>query len=244
MNADRPPYWLQVNHHFFFVLYSFVAMGIITVFEWDLFFPDLLDVFVLTTLPIQDRKLFQARVSAIAIFIVGFLLDANFLAPLVIPASFDPLNLPRLLIGHLSAVLAGGLFSAVFILALQGVLLSVLGERLFRRIALVLQGLSITVLLMLLFLFPVLSGAVPLAGYLTDEERLRARFPHAVSLRYDDPRTGAIVDFGSDGSPIEERTDESVVLEFLEEVRDRKPSASERALVLDALAEAHRGARP
>jgi len=161
LNADRPPYWLQVNHHFFFVLYSFVAMGIITVFEWDLFFPDLLDVFVLTTLPIQDRKLFQARVSAIAIFIVGFLLDANFLAPLVIPASFDPLNPPLLLIGHLSAVLAGGLFSAVFILALQGVLLSVLGERLFRRIALVLQGLSITVLLMLLFLFPVLSGAVP-----------------------------------------------------------------------------------
>jgi hypothetical protein len=161
LNADRPPYWLQVNHHFFFVLYSFVAMGIITVFEWDLFFPDLLDVFVLTTLPIQDRKLFQARVSAIAIFIVGFLLDANFLAPLVIPASFDPPNLSPLLIGHLSAVLAGGLFSAASILALQGILLSVLGEQLFRRIALVLQGLSITILLMLLFLFPVLSGAVP-----------------------------------------------------------------------------------
>jgi hypothetical protein len=27
-----PSYWLQVNHHFFFVLYSFVAMGIATVF--------------------------------------------------------------------------------------------------------------------------------------------------------------------------------------------------------------------
>jgi hypothetical protein len=36
------PYWLQVNHHFFFVVYSFVVMGIVTVFEWDLFFPDLL----------------------------------------------------------------------------------------------------------------------------------------------------------------------------------------------------------
>jgi exonuclease SbcD len=89
------------------------------------------------------------------------------------------------------------------------------------------------------------------AARLTDDtvqtqpmERLRARFPHAVSLRYDDPRTGAIVDFGSDGSPIEERTDESVVLEFLEEVRDRTPSDSERLLVLDALVEAHRGARP
>lgn len=161
LDAGPPPYWLQVNHHFFFVLYSFVAMGIVTVFEWDLFFPDLLDVFVLTTLPIADRSLFKARVTAIAVFIVGFLLDANFLAPLVLPASFDPPNLPRLLAGHICAVLGAGLFSAVFILALQGMLLAILGERLFRRLSLILQGLSISALLMLLLLFPVLSGAVP-----------------------------------------------------------------------------------
>jgi hypothetical protein len=161
LNADPPPYWLQVNHHFFFVLYSFVAMGIVTVFEWDLFFPDLLDIFVLTTLPIHDRKLFEARVTAIAIFIAGFLFDANFLAPLVMPAAFDPPNLPRLLAGHVFAVLGSGLFSAVFILALQSVLLSVLGERLFRRLSLPLQCLAISTLLMLLLLFPVLSGAVP-----------------------------------------------------------------------------------
>jgi exonuclease SbcD len=89
------------------------------------------------------------------------------------------------------------------------------------------------------------------AARLTDDtvqtqpmERLRRRFPHAVSLRYDDPHTGAIVDFGSVGPPIDERTDESVVLEFLEEVRDRAPSESERRLVTHALVEAHRGARP
>jgi hypothetical protein len=161
LDAGPPPYWLQVNHHFFFVLYSFVAMGIITVFEWDMFFPDLLDVFVLTTLPIKDGKLFQARVAAIAIFIFGFLFDANFLAPLVIPASFDPPNLTRLMAGHILAVFGSGLFSAAFILALQGMLLSLFGEQLFRRISLLLQGLCISALLVLLLLFPVLSGAVP-----------------------------------------------------------------------------------
>ena len=161
LTLGPPPYWLQVNHHFFFVLYSFVALGIITVFEWDMFFPDLLDVFVLTTLPIKDGKLFQARVAAIGIFIGGFLLDANLLAPLAIPAAFDPPNLARMLAGHIAAVLGSGLFSAAFVLATQGVLLSVLGERLFRRLSLVLQGLSISVLLMLLLLFPVLSNAVP-----------------------------------------------------------------------------------
>jgi len=156
-----PSYWLTVNHHFFFVLYSFVALGIITVFEWDMFFPDLLDVFVLTTLPIKNWKLFQARVAAIAIFVFGFLFDANFLAPLVIPASWEPPNVTRLLSGHVLAVLGSGLFSAAFILALQGVLVAVAGERLFRRLSLLLQGLSISMLLMMLLLFPVLSGAVP-----------------------------------------------------------------------------------
>ena len=159
--GGHPSYWMTVNHHFFFVIYSFVALGMITVFEWDMFFPDLLDIFVLTTLPIPEGRLFRARVAAIAILVVGFLVDANFLAPLVLPACIDPPNPAQLLAGHVLAVLASGLFSAAFILALQGVLLSVFGERLFRRLSLLLQGLSITVLLMLLFLFPVLSGVVP-----------------------------------------------------------------------------------
>jgi hypothetical protein len=156
-----PPYWLRVNHHFFFVIYSFVAMGIVTVFEWDMFFPDLLDLFVLTTLPIPARRLFLARIAAIAILIAGFLFDANIFAPLVLPAAMDPPSLFRFLAGHLLAVAGSGLFAAVLLLALQGTLLSVFGERIFRRFSLALQGLLITVLLMLLLLFPVLSGTVP-----------------------------------------------------------------------------------
>jgi hypothetical protein len=162
LSGGPPPYWLQVNHHFFYVLYSFVAMGIVTVFEWDLFFPDLLDISLLTTLPVPNRRLFIARVTAIAILILGFLFSANILAPLVLPAATDPPSLPRFLAGHLLAVSASGLFAASFILALQAVLLSLFGERLFRRLSLILQGFLIAVLLMLLFLFPVLSSAVPL----------------------------------------------------------------------------------
>src|SRR6185437_12101011 len=75
-----PPYWVQANHHFFFVIYSFVAMGLITVFQWDLFFPDLLDVFVLGPLPIPQIRVFLARAAAIALLIAGFLIDANLLA--------------------------------------------------------------------------------------------------------------------------------------------------------------------
>jgi hypothetical protein len=156
-----PPFWLQLNHHFFFVLYSFVVMGLITVFEWDLFFPDLLDVFVLGTLPVAKRRDFFARIAAIGILLAGFLFDANFLAPLVLPAATDPPNLIRFLAGHVSAVAGAGVFSATLIIALQSALLAVLGERIFRKVSLVLQGAAVAILVMLLLLFPVLSGVTP-----------------------------------------------------------------------------------
>lgn len=136
-------------------------MGIITVFEWDMFFPDSLDLFVMTSLPIPVRTLFLARIAAIAILISGFLFDANVFAPLILPAAMDPPSLLRFLAGHLLAVAGSGLFAAVLLLALQGVFLSVFGERIFRRFSLALQGFLITFLLMLLLLFPVLSGTVP-----------------------------------------------------------------------------------
>jgi len=156
-----PPYWLQVNHHFFFVIYSFVAMGLITVFEWDLFFPDLLDVQVMGTLPVSQRRVFMSRVAAISLIILGFLFDANFLAPIILPMSTDPPSLMRLEMGHVAAVTASGLFGASSILAVQSVLLALFGERLFRKVSLLLQGAAVTGLVMLLLLFPVLSGVTP-----------------------------------------------------------------------------------
>ena len=160
-SGGPPAYWLQVNHHFFFVLYSFVAVGIITVFEWDMFFPDLLDMWVLKTLPIAEMRVFFARVAAIAIFVFGFVFDANILATVILPSATDPPDLARFLIAHVLSVAGSGLFAAALVLAIQGVLLAFLGERLFRRISLFAQCMMITALLMLLLMFPVFSGVVP-----------------------------------------------------------------------------------
>jgi hypothetical protein len=156
-----PPYWVQVNQHFFFLVYSFVVMGIVAVFEWDLFFPDLLDIFVLKPLPVTDRETFLARVTAIVILLGGFLFDANVLASLVLPSAIEPPNLPRFLAGHIFACSGSGLFAAASVLAFECVVLSVLGERYFRRVSLFVQGLLISALLTVLLLFPVFSGVVP-----------------------------------------------------------------------------------
>jgi hypothetical protein len=154
------PYWAQVSDHYFYVVYSLVALGVVTIFEWDFFFPDLLDVFVLSTLPIKDHGLFRARIAAVALFVVGFLFDSNFLAPLVLPAATEPPNLARLLAAHVLAVALSGIFAAALVLALQAMLLGILGGRAFRSISLLLQGFSITALLVILLLSPIVAGAL------------------------------------------------------------------------------------
>ena len=152
-----PPYWVQANHHFFFVIYSFAVVGIATVFEWDMFFPDLTDLFVLTNLPIPALRLFSARVAAIAILVAGFLIDTGGVAPLIMPAATDPPNMPRLVLGHFASVMAAGLFSSALVLGAQSVVLALFGERIFRRFALAAQGVAVTAFTVLLLFFPVLS---------------------------------------------------------------------------------------
>ena len=43
------PTWNVIEDHYFFVLFSFVVMGAVSIFEWEMLFPDRLDFLVLTT---------------------------------------------------------------------------------------------------------------------------------------------------------------------------------------------------
>jgi hypothetical protein len=62
---------------------------------------------------------------------------------------------------HLFAVSTSGIFAAALFLALPGVMLAILGDRLFRWISPFLQGLSTVTVAIVLFLFPVLSRSLP-----------------------------------------------------------------------------------
>jgi hypothetical protein len=133
------PFWSQIGDHYFFVMYSFLIMGA-AVYEWDLLFPDLLDVFVLSVLPISTRRLFFARVLALTIFLGAVLIGTSILGTLFFPVVAD---LPRFgyhLLAHALSVLMSGTFAAASFLALQGILLNTVGQRVFRRITPFLQG--------------------------------------------------------------------------------------------------------
>ena len=69
-------------------------------------------------------------------------------------------------------------------------------------------------------------------------ERLRARFPHAVSLRYMPAglEPGAPISSGPEWTALEDQPKEDVIVEFLTELRQDAPTESERDMVRDALA--------
>ena len=154
------PFWAQAGDHYFYVMYSFIVMGAATVFEWDLLFPDLVDVFVLSIQPIASRHLFFARVLALAIFLGLVLLGTSILGILFMPLVAELPNFLRHLLAHSTAVFASGTFSAATFLALQGILLNIVGENIFRRITPLLQGTSIMLLLCILLLHPTLSRSL------------------------------------------------------------------------------------
>jgi hypothetical protein len=138
-------------------MYASIALGAATIFEWDLLFPDLLDVLVLTPLPVPARKFFTAKIAALGFFLTLFLLASGALGAVFLPMIADEPSVLRHFIAHILAVTAGGLFTAGLFVSLQGLLINLLGEKIFRWISPILQALSLTLLLIVFFLFPLLS---------------------------------------------------------------------------------------
>ncbi len=152
--------WSLVAVRFLFLSISMIVMGLTIVFEWDALFPDRRDYQILTPLPLRLSSLFLAKTVALGIFLGIFLLDVNFFGVLFWPGIDQGHNIFNLLAAHVAAMLAGGLFAALSIAALQGVLITVLPGKAYRRVSATLQTFLMTALVMLLFLTPVMGHAI------------------------------------------------------------------------------------
>jgi hypothetical protein len=154
------PFWSQASDHYFYVMYSFVVVGAATVYEWDLLFPDILDIFVLSVLPIPGRRLFFARVLALAIFLCLVQIGTSILGNLFLPMVAEQFNFIRHIFSHFIAVTMSGMFAATTFLSIQGILLNTVGEKIFRRVTPLIQGASIMLLLVILLLCPAIAGSL------------------------------------------------------------------------------------
>jgi len=155
-----PPFWNRTTEHLFYVAYSFVAMGVITVLEAEMLFPNPLDIFVLSTLPIPHRRFVLARVCATLFFLVLFLFGVNSLGICAYPVATE-FHAGRLLLAQLTAVTAAGACAAATFLAIQGLLICLVSGRTYRVLSTVLQGASIAVLMTILLSFRTMYQLLP-----------------------------------------------------------------------------------
>ena len=131
------------------MLYSFVAMAGIAIFEWETLFPDRLDFLVLACLPLRSRQLLVSKAVALGGFLGLFLLAANvfgvFMLPAVSKGAFW-----RMVWAQSVAVGLAGVFAVASVIALGGCLVCVLPSHWFRRVMWVLQILVTAALALLM----------------------------------------------------------------------------------------------
>jgi hypothetical protein len=145
---ERAP-WLVIQDHYFFVLYSFVAMGAVAVVEWEMLFPDRLDFLVLTPLSLKPRQLLASKAAALVGFLALFLFSANVFGAVVLPAVSKG-NFYRQVWAHTVATGLAGMFAAFALLAVGGVMLCVFDPRRFRVASPLLQMLAVVGLVLLM----------------------------------------------------------------------------------------------
>ncbi len=85
-----PTLWFDRS---FFICFSMLVMGGVTVLEWDALFPDRRDYLSLMPLPIHARTMFLAKVGALLVFLLGFTISVNFVSTFLFPlVSYRPIG--------------------------------------------------------------------------------------------------------------------------------------------------------
>jgi len=155
----RRPLWGAIQDQYFFVLFSFVAMGAVTIFEWEMLFPDRLDFLILSPLSVKPLQMLATKAAALGGFLTLFLVSCNLFGAVILPAVSKG-DFYRQVYAHTIAVLLAGVFAAFSFLALAGVLLCVMGATRFRAISPLMRMLSVMVLVLLMVHYVRFGGSM------------------------------------------------------------------------------------
>src|SRR6185437_9138744 len=117
--------WGRIEDEYLFVLISFVVMGAVSIFEWEMLFPDRLDFLILSPLSLKPMQMLAAKAAALIGFFALFLIGCNCFGMLILPA-ISKGEFFRQVFAHGVAVMLARIFSALLFLAVGGVLLCVL----------------------------------------------------------------------------------------------------------------------
>ena len=148
----------------FFVAYSFAVTGFVTVFKWDLLFPDRHDFLALSPLPIRMRDLFASKLAVLGLFLAAVAICVNGGSVILLPV-FSMFNnqahaagVLNVALGQIAACGAAAVFGFFAISALHGTLVNLLRPSLFRRISPFVQMITMSSMVLSVLLFPIYSG--------------------------------------------------------------------------------------
>lgn len=123
----------------FFICFSMTVMGLVTVIEWEMLFPDRRDYANLTPLPVRMATLFAAKIGALLGFLAIFSTAINAFSPVMFPAVVIQKGSLAALAAfarcHVAAIVTANTFVFFSCVAVQGVLMNILGYRAFRKIS-------------------------------------------------------------------------------------------------------------
>ena len=152
MNAS----WVEKSY---FLLFAMLVMGFICVLEWDLIFPDSRDFSNLVPLPLKLRTMFLSKFTSFFLFISLFALAITSLSTLVfwihLPKwqSFTVAFSIRFVLTHIVTVLAACLSISFIFALIIGVLLTVLGRRIFDLVSVYIRSLMMIAIVFLISFF-------------------------------------------------------------------------------------------
>ncbi len=153
------PLWGRIEDQYFFVLLSFVVMGAVTIFEWEMLFPDRLDFLVLTPLPLMRGQIMIAKAFALIGFLLLFLTGTNLMGAFIFPAICKGPFVHQLL-AHTAAVMLAGIFSSCAILSIVSLLRCCLPDRFFRAATPLVQAVLTAALVLLVIQYARYSDSI------------------------------------------------------------------------------------
>ncbi len=152
---------------------SMILIGFLTVFEWDMLFPDRKDYQILTPMPVSTRSIFLSKCTALAAFLLIFtaaidlcptflfpnlVLSNNSIAQKLLNKTIPTSLVIRYIFSHAMSMLLANIFIFLSAISLQGIILALTPPRLTPAISRWVRFLCLVLLLSSLFCLPRISS--------------------------------------------------------------------------------------
>ncbi|MGC4051248.1 MAG: hypothetical protein QM757_17955 [Paludibaculum sp.] len=142
------------------LLLLMAGTGFFVVLGWDALFTDRRDAFILGSLPIPTRTIFEAKLYAILLFFFLLVSAMQIFSAVLLPVVMFQQNMLRAVVVQAAVLTSAGAFVFFGAMALQGLLLLVMSYARFRQVSAVLQICTLLASFGVVFLTPGLKAAV------------------------------------------------------------------------------------